>query len=625
MRLVVGVIGHVDHGKTALVRALTGMETDRLAEEKRRGISIVLGFAHLTVGGVTVDLVDMPGHERFVRTMVSGATGVDAALLVVSANEGIKPQTVEHLDIAALLGIGRVILAVSKADLVPPAQAEDTARQAASLVRAAGLAVAATVLTSASTGQGIGALRDALLAVGHVTPGLRDDGFPYLPIDRVFSVQGHGTIVTGTLRRGTLALTDDVALVPDGRAVRLRGLQVHGERAQTAQPGQRVAANLRDLEAGQIHRGAALTGMGLLPPSQWLSVQLRAVDGATPIGTSTRIMLLFGTEEVEALVRLLDRDTLEPGDIALAQLKCASPVSLPARERFILRRVSPPQTLAGGVVIDPAAHRLRRHAPGVLARLGAIAGATPAEIVQREVEAAGPAGVPLGRLAQLAGVSEARAAGSLQGLPVIIGRSRVAVLRAGFDRTRAAITVILSHSDAGLPLDRLAAQLPWASAAVLEDAAAELVQQGKVVRAGGALRLHRPGRDQDRATQDAAQAARLADALRQFGLSPPDLRTLAPDPQAKRLMDRLVKEGVVVRALDKVQKREVLFHRDAVEAAKRQLTPLLRASPGVLVGEAGVALGISRKYCVPLLEHLDSIRFTRRVADRRMLAEPPTQ
>lgn len=617
-RAVVGVIGHVDHGKTALVRALTGMETDRLEEERRRGISIALGFAFLQAGGAVIDLIDMPGHERFVRTMVSGATGIDAALLVVAANEGVKPQTVEHLDIAGLLGLGRVVIAVSKADLATPGEAEAVAGTAAALARAAGMQVCAAVLTSAHTGQGMDALRDALLAVVPAGPPGQDDGFPYLPVDRVFSVAGHGTVVTGTLRRGPLAVTDEVAVVPDGQAVRLRGLQVHGARTARGLPGQRLAVNLRDVAPDGIARGAALTARGMLPPSDWLTVALRSVEGAPPLPTLTKLTLLFGTDEVEARLRLLDCDELPPGGTALAQLRCAAPVSVPARERFILRRISPPLTVAGGRVIDPAASRLRRFAPRTLARLAALADANPAEIVAAEAAAAGAAGMALPRLAQLAGVAEARAAALLPALPAVLGRSRVAVMEGEWERVLAAIPGALAGRDAETP-DRLAALLPWAGRAVLDDAASELVRRGALVRIGGGVRLHAPSRDRARADEEAASASRMADTLRRAGLSPPDIGVVVPDPRARRLADRLIREGVVVRAVDKVQKRELLFHQEAIELAKQRLRPLLGGA-GLAAGEAGKALGISRKYCVPLLEHLDAIRFTRRIADRRVLA-----
>ena len=621
--MLVGVIGHVDHGKTALVRALTGMETDRLAEEKRRGISIALGFAHLAIGDAVIDFIDMPGHERFVRTMVSGATGVDTVLLVVAANEGIKPQTIEHLDVAGLLGLQRALVVVSKTDLVDLAQVAATAAAASDCARKAGLAVTGTAVVSALTGQGLDTLRAALLAAIPAHPPAASAGFAYLPVDRVFSVPGHGTVVTGTLRRGSLAVSDPVILMPAGTSVRLRGLQVHGMRAATAVPGQRVAANLRDIEVADIPRGAALTAPGLWPPSIRLTVTLRAVATAEPLPNLSQFMLLFGTEEILVRLRLLDRDELRAGETGLAQLKCSAPVFAPARERFILRRPSPPQTLAGGVVIDPAAIRLRRHAPGVLARLAGLADASTGDIIDAELEHAGPAGVALGRLAQLAGLSESRTAELLQNRPVLTGRSRVAVLRPAFDRVVAAALSTLAAQDGGLSGEQLAAALPWAGRTVVEDASAELVRRGSAVRSGGLVELHRPKQRQERANQETLEAQRLAEALRKGGLSPPDLRSVTTDPHAKRLVDRLVREGVLIRAADKVQKREIVFHHDAIEAAKRQLAQLLANGQGVLVGEAGLALGISRKYCVPLLEYLDEVRFTRRIADRRVLATRP--
>ena len=615
MRAVLGVIGHVDHGKTALVRALTGMETDRLEEEKRRGISIALGFAHLTIGDATIDLIDMPGHERFVRTMVSGATGVDAVLLVVAANEGIQPQTAEHVDIAGLLGLRRAILAITKADLVPEAQAHAVAAQAATLLQAAGLTVEATVTTSATAGTGLGPLAEALRAIAASQPAQEDAGFAYLPIDRAFSIAGQGTIVTGTLRRGPLSLTDTITLAPSGQKIRLRALQVHGTRTTQALPGQRVAANLRDIPATDIARGAALCTNPGLEPSTWLTTTLQSVSGAAPLPNNTRLVLLFGTEETEIRLRLLDRDELRPGDQALAQLKCATPVAIPARERFILRRASPPLTLAGGQVIDPAATRLRRHAPMVLARLRILAGATPKQIVAAEANAAGTTGTALARLAGLAGVSEARAADALQSAAFTIGRSRIVVATAAYNELLTAIPTQLGPTDA--TLETLATHLPGTGRLVLEMAIADLVRAGTIVQAGGTIRL--PARDRARSDSEATAAAALAETIRAAGLSPPDPTRLVPGPQTRRLVDRLVREGTLVRALDTVQKREIFFHMDAVEAAKRVLAPLLTGSAGILVGEAGIALGISRKFCVPLLEHLDAIRFTTRIGDRRIL------
>ena len=620
-RLVLGVIGHVDHGKTALVRALTGIDTDRLPEEKRRGISIALGFAHCALGpDRAVDLIDMPGHERFVRTMVAGATGIDAVLLVIAANEGVKPQTVEHVEIAGLLGLKRAVIAVTKADLVTAAAAAAVGRQAAALLGRMGLTAPAAVLTAATTGVGLEALRQAMAAALQATPPAEDRGFPWLPIDRAFSLAGHGTIVTGTLRHGPLAVGDEIELVPGGLPLRVRGLQVHGTRCVSAGPGQRVAVNLRGVEPGQVPRGTALAARGLLPAATWLSLTVQAVAGAPPLRNAARLRLLLGTTEVEARLRLLDRDELAPGESGLAQLHCAAPVSVPARERCILRLASPPATVAGGRILEPDTTRLHRHDAAVLARLSALAGAAPQAILAGEVERAGPAGITLDRLARLAGLAPARAAAMLQGLPVVMGRSRTVIARASFDAVLERLPRLLAAQPAGLSRERLQARCPEASPAVLEEAVLRLVAAGTLRQAGGSVHLHRPAEAQARAQQETAMAARLAEMVRQAGLSGPDAAAVAPDPPRRRLVDRLVRDGTIVRAVDRVQKRELLFHRDAIAAARQHLAPLLAQPPGLLVAEAGAALGISRKYSVPLLEYLDAIQFTRRIQDRRVLA-----
>ena len=619
-RLLLGVIGHVDHGKTALVRALTGMETDRLPEEKRRGISIALGFAHLALPGAMVDLIDMPGHERFVRTMISGATGIDAVLLVVSAAEGIKPQTIEHVDIAGLLGLRQAVIAVSKADLVPAAQAEAVGWEAAALASAAGMAVGRPILTSALTGIGLDGLRAAIGAALATAPPREDDGFPYLPVDRAFTLAGHGTVVTGTLRRGSLAVGGELAAIPSGETVRVRGLQVHGAPVTAATPGQRVAVNLRGTELSAVPRGTALTQGGLLTPSPWLSVQIRAVDAAPKLANGIRLRLLFGTEEVDARLRLLDRDELQPGDTALVQLHCAVPVAVPAREPFILRIASPALTVAGGRVLHPDTVRQRRNAPGVLAHLGALAAADPAGIVRLEVERAKEAGISLARLARLAGVAPARAATLLGDTPAIVLRSGQAVMPDALETVIARLPRLLQPHADGLSREALGRLLPGTGAAVLDEAAMRLARSGVLRQERGLIRVYQAAHERREADAEAALAAQITDTLRKAGLTPPDAWVLAPDPRAKRLLDRLVRDGTVVRTTDKVQKRDLFFHPDAVEAARRRLAPKLR-DPGLLLKEAGEVLGISRKFAVPLMEHLDAVRFTKRIADRRVLAQ----
>ena len=619
MRPTFGVIGHVDHGKTTLVRALTGMETDRLEEERRRGISIALGFAHLRIGGTDIDLIDMPGHERFVRTMVAGATGIGAVLLVVAATEGVMPQTVEHVDIAGLLGVRRAIVVVTKVDRATLAEARATGAAAAELAARAGMLTGEPLLASAVSGDGIPALREAMAAVVGDGEALPDDGFPYLPVDRCFSVAGHGTVVTGTLRRGRLTVADELAVLPSGLPVRLRGLQVHGARVSVAEPGRRLAANIRGVGCVQVPVGTALSARGLMRPSEWLTVEVRAVASAGPLPTTMRLRLLLGTQEIDARLRLLDRDELLPDDIALAQLRCVPPVAVPARERFILRLPSPARTVAGGFVLDPEAVRLRRHAPEVLARLAALAAANPGEVIRLEVAAAGEAGVAIDRLGRLAGLAPFRVVAHLD--TSTVGTGGVAVAGAALDALRGRLPRVLSPHPEGLSREALLGAFPDTQAAVLDVAVGQLLETGALRRVGGVMRVARPASGSAQARQQADAVARMAEILRLAGFTPPDPTALAADPQSRRLLAGLVREGVVIRAADRVQKRDLLFHRDAVDAARRRLAPLLASGPGLLVREAGEALGISRKFSVPLLEYLDSIKFTRRIEDRRVLAD----
>lgn len=619
--LLLGAIGHVDHGKTALIRALTGMDTDRLPEEKRRGISIALGFAHLRIGGDEIDIIDMPGHERFVRTMVSGATGIDAVLLVVAANEGVMPQTVEHVDIAVLLGLRRAVIVVTKADLVSPAAAAAMAAAVASFAAGAGLRADAPILASAVTGAGLDAVRQAIGTIIAGTVRDADAGFAYLPVDRAFTIAGHGTVVTGTLRRGGLRAGTELEVVPGGLRTRIRSLQVHGAGVTMAEPGQRVAVNLRGTGIDQVPRGVALCDPGLLPAADWLSVELAAVAGAPPLRTTMRLQLLFGTDEVETRLRLLDRDELQPGRTALAQLHCVRPVSVPSRERFILRVASPASTVAGGRILDPAARRLRRQAPRTLARLAALAAAAGDRILLQAVQFTGGEGIPLTQLARLAGVAPARAAQALPALDVVRTRGDTVIARAAFEKIVADLPRLLAartaEHPAGASRERLAMIVPGAGAAVLDEAVARLVASGALRQDGGLVRVPRPAQERERADQEVLLAERLAETIRRGGLAPPDVPSA--DMQVRRMLDRLIRAGILIRTYDRVQKREVLFHHEAVDAARRQLTPLMGGG-GLLVGEAGAALGISRKFSVPLLEYLDQIRFTRRVGDRRLLS-----
>ncbi|HEY0525383.1 MAG TPA: selenocysteine-specific translation elongation factor [Stellaceae bacterium] len=658
--VAVGVVGHVDHGKTALVRALTGTDTDRLKEEKARGISIVLGFAHLPVsggGGGGIDLIDMPGHERFVRAMVSGATGIEAVLAVVAATEGIKPQTLEHLDIARLIGVRRGVIAVTKCDLVGEERARQVAEEARALLAANGIADAPSVAVSAVTGQGIDELRRHLDGLAAASTDPPDRGFFYLPIDRVFAAAGFGTVVTGTLRRGRIAVGDAVEIVSMAGAVRrarVRGLQVHGSPVEATGPGRRLAVNLRGVERGDIAPGDALATPGALAPaaSPWLDVELTLLGRAPrPLPANAGVQLLFGTTEIAGRVRLLDRNALAPGDTGFAQLRRADGgvLAVPAREPFILRLPAPVGTIGGGRILDPvASSRRRRFDEPVLRRLAVLATAPPPEAIVALLREVGPRGAARDGLARLLGASPAHvrrwldeAAGGAAGIASFpdgtvldraVCREMERLMLASLGRIGPAE---MADDGGGVPRDRLRAALPGVLPAAAFDAIlAGLVARGLIApaprglfRPGSAAAAGNPAAPSSEA--DRRAAAGLAAAYRRGGLSPPDAAPLVGgDPVRQRALRRLIADGTLVRAPDRVQKREILFHRDAVARAREILGRWYGGggtehAGGFLVSDAGKLLGISRKFSVPLLEHLDAIGATRRRGDRRtMLARP---
>ena len=619
-RLVLGVIGHVDHGKTALVRALTGRDTDALTEEKRRGISITLGFAHLRIGADTdIDVIDMPGHERFVRTMISGATGIDALLLVVAANEGIKPQTVEHVDIASLLGLRRAVVAISKSDLAAAEQARHVGEEAVRLLTDSGVEALAPVMTSALNETGLEELCQALEALAVHQRARAADGIPFLPIDRAFSIAGHGPVVTGTLRGAAVSVGDSLELLPLRRPVRVRAVEVHGARVAAAAPGQRVALNLRDIDIAELNRGMALAAPDSLAMSEWLTMSLHAVKGGPPLSNGLRLRAMLGTDEVDARLRLLDRDVLQAGESGLAQLRCAEPVALPAGEHVILRLPSPPRTIAGGKVLEPGARRERRNCPRILQRLEDLR-LPPAAMIAAEVERTAPAGTTLERLSQLSALATPRIVELIQTLPFMVTQSGVVLRKADMDHLLSRIPSLLAQHVSGLSYQKLLAALSGNAAAALDEALAALKARGLIEKRGSQFVVPRPDEDRARIRNEAEIASRIAETLRRGGLTPPSPGTIVADSQSKRAVDRLLREGVIVRARDRAKEKEILFHRDAIEDAQRRLAPLLERQPGMLVTEVGAALGISRKYSMPLLDHLDTIRFTRRVNDRRTRA-----
>lgn len=620
----VGVIGHVNHGKTRLVHALTGTDTDRLEEEKRRGMSIVLGFAYLALPGGILDLVDAPGHEQFVRTMVAGATGIDASLLVVDAREGIKPQTVEHVAIADLLGVKRGVVALTKADLVDTARRREVQRALRGFLRGTHLEFAPVVFTSAASGEGLPELRARLEAL------LQDDAAHaagahfWLPVDRVFSLRGHGLVATGTLRGGALRVGDAVSALPGGAAGTVRQLQVHNQPVEVAWPGQRVGVNLRRIAADALARGDVLA-----PPEQaragvLVDVELRLLASAPADSIDGRwVRLLFGTTEVSAVVRILGAG---PGGNWLAQLRTLRPIVAMAGEAFIVRRESPAATLGGGRILDAAPARHARSDQAAQARLRALAGGDAEAVLVERLRAAGATGLPLPELAAAHGITPAELVDAASAFAVADARTlwHAGVLREAQQRIEDALRDW--HAAQPLrpaaPLSVCRGALPPQAGDAFHRKVMELLQQeGRVVVRQATARLagHDAMQALDASTREALLA--LGQAFRDGGLQPPDPPSPQAQPRERALLDLLVARGEVLLLPGQPPTQKIAFHQEALADAQQRLAAAFPPPVCFTVSEARALLGSTRKFTVPLLQHLQASGRTRRRGDLHMFVQ----
>ncbi|MHB8945969.1 MAG: selenocysteine-specific translation elongation factor [Bacillota bacterium] len=627
--VVAGTAGHVDHGKTALIRALTGVDTDRLPEEKARGISIDLGFARLALpGGTAVSFVDVPGHEKFIKNMLAGATGVDLVLLVIAADEGVMPQTREHLDILSLLGLGRGLVAVTKTDLVDPDWLALIIEEVRELVRGTFLDGAPVVPVSAVTGEGLPVLTEAIAkVVAQATP--RDTtGFVRLPVDRAFVVPGFGPVVTGTLTSGTVTRDAALEVLPEGLAARVRGLEVHDRKVDRASAGQRVAVNLSGVDADRLHRGQVLAEPGRFTASRRLGVRVRLLAGAPrPLVQAARVHLHLGTTEVIVRVSLLDREELDPGADARAVLMAEEDVLAGRGDRFVIRSYSPVTTIGGGVVIEPSLDRAERRRATLLDRLSAVESGAPEAVVAEALSRRnGPATV--GELARVTSLPEAVAAEAARAL-VAQGRATTLDARGEYlcdsdvlGRLATAVAAAVGEYHrrfplrAGYPKEDLRSRLglapkPFAAFVSHLESRGFRADRDLIAEVEWAVRP---------APAEAAAAAALEDAYRQARLDPPSVeeavgaaRAAVPGPWpadevfANLAAPHLLKLG-----------DELYLHQDVVAEARRALATTFTGRP-FTAAEARDALGTTRRVAVPLLERLDEARFTRRIGDSRTI------
>ena len=599
------------------------METDRLPEEQARGMSIALGFAHLTLPGGDVDLIDVPGHEKFIRTMISGATGMDAALLVIAANERVKPQTVEHVALLGLLGVRRGLVAVTKSDLAPSEEErERVAVEVRDFLSETFLRDAPVLFTSVMTGEGLDDARRVLQELLTATAPRFGHSYFTLPIDRSFTMTGHGTIATGTLRRGTLRLGQTVEIWPGGGRAEVRGLQVHGQSVEEAHPGWRTAVNLRGVKKDDLGRGDTLATPGVLRPTRLLDAELTLLPTADkPIKRGQTVFLYYGTAEVLARVYPLGQEAILPGETVVAQFRLAEDAVVPAREPFIIRTYSPVETVGGGLILDPYPQKHTRADDDVLRRVQTLARGTDTEKLATKLFEAGPEGRDVRQLSLDLGLTGDTLPDDLL---VSCGPS-LTLHRDVFNalQTQALAAVRVYHAThptrRGMPLEDLRRGLPKplkppAFHRLLE----VLVKTGKLENTAGLAR--EPGYSPESALSPIEReiAREIEEHFRSGGLKPPGLdEVLKKDRRRKTLYHFLVESGALVPATERTSNRTVVFHQQAIEEAERSLQGFLEGAEGRSVSELNALLGTTRKFSIPLLEHLDGLGVTRRDGDLR--------
>ena len=626
--IIVGTAGHIDHGKTALVKALTGIDADRLEEEKRRGITIDLGFAHMDLVSANGDplhlgFVDVPGHERFVRNMLAGVGGIDLVLLVIASDESIKPQTREHFDILQLLGVQRGITVLTKSDAVDAETLDVVRLEVEEFLRGTFLEAPQSpiVAVSALTGAGLEDLKSAIVSAAAGAQPRDSSALARLPVDRVFTMKGFGTVVTGTLISGTIRRDEELEVFPSGRKVRVRGVQVHGQPADAAVAGQRTALNLAGASTEDLSRGMTLAPPATYTTTRRVDVQLSLLPTAPrPLKSRTRVHFHSNTMETVAEIALHGVKHLAPGSQAFARLKLPEAALLLPGDRFILRQFSPVVTIGGGVVLDSAPIP---RMPELDKFLQVLVAGVPETILKARIARRGPAGIATSRLVAETGWTrnfvEARLAQAVQGRRVLrigdlfVDAPAMAQLQQatvssveGFHRKNSLVN--------GIAREALREQVK-APSEVFSASLDLLVRERKIEVVGDVVRL--PGHGVVMKDEEAESKKKIEEAFAMAGLKVPALHEViaglkVDKIRAQKIVTLLLRDKMLVKLSD-----ELVFHRSALEELRRLVAAQKLKSPKMDVAKFKELTGVSRKYAIPLLEYLDRERVTRRVGDLR--------
>ncbi len=631
-QIILGTAGHIDHGKTSLIKAITGINTDRLKEEQARGITIELGFAFMNLpSDQRIGIVDVPGHEKFVKNMVAGASGIDMVAMVIAADEGVMPQTREHMEICSLLGVQHGIVALTKIDMVDEEWLALVIDDIESFVAGTFLEGAPILPVSAATGEGIPEFLDALDELANTVPAHTTSGLFRLPVDRVFTMKGFGTVITGTLISGQVTVGEQIMIYPSGITSKVRGLQVHNQSVEVAEVGQRTAINFQGLEKASIARGEVVTRPGTLVSSYMLDVGLQYLrSNKKPIKTRTQVRFHTGTSEIMGKLVFIDREELAPGDATVAQIRMDSPVAVVKGDRYVLRSYSPVRTIGGGQILNPIPRKLKQADAALVPTIESLSSLAPDKIISFHAKAARYGGVPFTSLMLMTNLSEKQLDKALQGL--LSRREIICVdknsqtyihqdIMAGLQLK--AVDHLKHYHDVnplktGMSKEELKSKVPsMVSDKLYHLMLNDLIRSNKVILEGEYVRdaAHRVTLGIDQA--DAKK--KILAAYENNGLMPPYFKNVADEinmalADAKDVLLLLIEEGKLLKA-----KEDLYFSAQAMSTLKEKLIDFLVNNEEISMSQFKELTGTSRKYSVPLLEYFDSQNVTLRIGDVRKL------
>jgi len=633
-QIILGTAGHIDHGKTSLIKALTGIDTDRLKEEKLRGITIELGFAWLDLpSGQRLGIVDVPGHEKFVKNMVAGASGIDIVAMIIAADEGVMPQTKEHLDICSLLGVNHGLVVMTKIDMVDEEWLEMVTDDVREFLKGTFLEEGPIVHVSAVTGEGLPEFLETLEALCQVIPERVSSGLFRLPVDRVFTMKGFGTVITGSLVSGKVGVGETVMIYPSGIQSKVRGIQVHGQKADQAMASMRTAINFQGIDRAAIARGDVVGGVNTLKPSYMIDgLLLYLSSNEKALKNRTKVRFHTGTSEILGRVILLDREELSPGDRAVAQFRLDSPLAVVKDDRFVIRSYSPVRTIGGGHILDPIPRKHKRFKESLVTELKNLAESSPQHIIDYHVKESGISGLSFSELRLMTNLSEKDLEEHLQ--QPLSQRTIIQVDRENrtfihgfvFDGLRQKALEVLEgyhkeHSlQAGMSKQRLMSTLsPWLSNKLFNLLIQDLSRSNAVVQEKEIVRLSEHevalGADQEDIRH------KIEQTYLQSGLQPPYFKDLVASlgknsSHTKEILMHMLEGGILVKV-----KEDLYFHSRVIDDLKKGLVSYLKENGEITTPQLKEMTGVSRKYTIPLIEYFDTTKVTIRVGDIRRLRE----